>query len=79
MVASRESIGWRFLFLAGRLALGALIIVTGVALAKIGQSIAVDRLGSSLGFDLASLVGVLPVIVLCYWLAHRFPRLRRRR
>lgn len=65
-------------FLGRALAVVAAMIVC-VAIAKVLQAIAVDHLGDRLGFDLASLVGVAPFILLLLYLAHRFPRRARPR
>ncbi len=51
------------------------VIVMMVVLAKVAQYAAVDAFGAALGFDLASAVGVVPVIVLYYWAAVSLPRL----
>jgi hypothetical protein len=45
-----------------RIAGGLTFIVTGVIAAKIAQYAAVDAFGERLGFDLASAVGVFPII-----------------
>ena len=50
------------------------ILVVGVAVGKVVQGLAVDRLGARLGFDLASAVGLVPYAALLIYLASRFPR-----
>lgn len=49
------------------------IIVAMIAFAKFIQFAAVDALGGSLGFNLASLVGVAPVILLYFVAAAKLP------
>ena len=48
-----------------------------VAVAKVAQFAAVDALGGRLGFDLASFIGVAPVIAFYFFLSVRFPHLNK--
>ncbi len=53
------------------------MIVVMVAVAKVAQYAAVDALGERVGFDLASLIGVAPVIALYFFLSVRYPHLNK--
>lgn len=58
--------------------LGALVMIAVmVAVAKAAQYAAVDALGARLGFDAASLLGVLPVIAFYFFLSVRYPHLNK--
>jgi hypothetical protein len=48
-----------------------------VAVAKVAQFATVDVLGGRLGFDIASFVGVAPVIAFYFYLSVRHPRLNK--
>jgi hypothetical protein len=60
-----------------RLAGGLMFIVTGVAIAKMAQYAAVDAFGERLGFDLASAVGVFPILAALLLIDVRYLRPRR--
>ena len=49
------------------------VVIVMIVFAKIAQYAAVDAFGGRLGFELASLLGVLPVIAFYIWLAARYP------
>ena len=53
------------------------LVVLMVVLAKFAQYAAVDAFGAALGFDLASAVGVVPVLAFYYWAAVNVPRVIR--
>lgn len=53
------------------------MIALMVAVAKLAQYAAVDVLGGQLGFDLASFVGVAPVIAFYFFLSVRYPHLNK--
>ncbi len=61
----------KLLRVCARALLGAVLVIFGVGVAKAAQLTSVDLIGPSLGFDLASLIGVLPVIITFLWLATR--------
>ncbi len=48
-----------------------------VAVAKVAQFAAVDALRERLGFDLASFVGVAPVIAFYFFLSVHYPHLNK--
>jgi hypothetical protein len=47
------------------------VVMVGVAGAKVAQYAAVDYLGPAIGFDAASVAGLAPVLLLYIWLACR--------
>jgi hypothetical protein len=51
-----------------------LFVAVGVAVGKWCQYTAVDYLGSRLGFELASLVGLVPFLAILIMMKGRFPR-----
>lgn len=53
------------------------MIAVMVAFAKVAQYAAVDALGERVGFDLASLIGVGPVIAFYFFLSVRYPHLSK--
>jgi hypothetical protein len=53
------------------------MIALMVAVAKVAQYAAADVLGGQLGFDLASFVGVAPVIAFYFFLSVRYPHLNK--
>ncbi len=53
------------------------MIVTMVVVAKAAQYASVEALGGRLGFDLASFVGVAPVIAFYFYLSVRYPHLNK--
>ena len=55
------------------------VILALVIVAKMGQYTAVEHLGDTLGFNVASLVGVVPVIALYYWAAAKLPKFKARK
>ncbi len=60
-----------------RVAGGLMFIVTSVAIAKISQYAAVDAFGERLGFDLASAVGVFPILAALLFIDVCYLRPRR--
>jgi hypothetical protein len=53
------------------------MIALMVVVAKAAQFAAVDALGEQLGFDLASFVGLAPVIAFYFFLSVRYPHLNK--
>ena len=52
-------------------------LVLAVIVAKLAQYSAVEALGGQLGFELASLVGLGPVLGLYFWLHVKYPKFSR--
>ena len=50
------------------------VLVMMIVVAKMAQYAAVNVFGAGLGFDLASLLGVTPVIAFYLWLSVKFPQ-----
>lgn len=57
----------------GKIALWIIVIICGVAVGKAFQYSAVELLGPSLGFDLASFIGLVPFLLLLFWVAKKLP------
>jgi hypothetical protein len=59
-------------------ALVALVMIAlMVVVAKVAQYAGVNALGGQLGFDLASFVGVAPVVAFYFFLSVRYPHLNK--
>ena len=52
-------------------------LALAVIIAKVAQYAAVETFGAQLGFDLASFVGLAPVLGLYFWLHVKFPKFSR--
>ncbi|UVI38958.1 hypothetical protein [Qipengyuania spongiae] len=50
------------------------VILLMVGFAKMAQYTAVEAFGDRLGFDVASLTGLIPILILYFWVAAKLPR-----
>lgn len=74
METDRDWLGWVSMQFLVRFVHAALVVVVGLAIGKMCQYTAIEYLEDRLGFNIASIIGIVPFITLLVYLKVRHPR-----